>query len=81
MILSAHAESIILLAGGAESMMLSACAESMILSALPAESMILSACAESMILSVPLAAVGKGGGSLFLYGVVVKKLVCVFSQF
>jgi hypothetical protein len=38
-----HAESIILSAGGAESMMLSACAESIILSALPAESMILSA--------------------------------------
>jgi hypothetical protein len=23
----------------------------------------------------------KGGGSLFLYGVVVKKIVCAFSQF
>jgi hypothetical protein len=34
--------------------------------------------------SAAAAAVGKddkGGGSLFLYGVVVKKLVCVFSQF
>jgi hypothetical protein len=23
----------------------------------------------------------KGGGSLFLYGVVVKKIACAFSQF
>jgi hypothetical protein len=38
-----HAESIILLAGSAESMILSAHAESIILLALPAESMILSA--------------------------------------
>jgi hypothetical protein len=37
-----HAESIILSAGGTESMVLSAHAESIILSALPAESMILS---------------------------------------
>ncbi len=44
------AESIILSAGGAESMILSACAESMILSAPRAESMILSARAESIIL-------------------------------
>jgi hypothetical protein len=39
---SPHAESIILSAGGAESMMLSVRAESIILSAPPAESMILS---------------------------------------
>jgi hypothetical protein len=37
-----HAESIILTAGGTESMILSACVESIILSAPPAESMILS---------------------------------------
>jgi hypothetical protein len=39
-----HAESIILSAGGAESMLLSSCAESIILSVLPTESMILSQC-------------------------------------
>ncbi len=50
-IVSAHAESIILSLGGAESMMLSERAESMILSA-RAESIILSAgCAENMMLS------------------------------
>ncbi len=43
MILSAHAESIILSAGGAESMILSMCAESIILSVSPAESVMLSA--------------------------------------
>ncbi len=46
-----HAESIILSAGGAESIILSACAESIILSAGGAESMILSVRAESIILS------------------------------
>jgi hypothetical protein len=46
-----HAESIILSAGGAESMILSARAESIILSVLPAESMILSQCCRHM--SVP----------------------------
>jgi hypothetical protein len=39
---SSGAESIILSAGGAKTMMLSACAESIILSALPAESLMLS---------------------------------------
>jgi hypothetical protein len=52
-----YVESIILSAGGAESMILSERAESIILSALPAESMILSAIlsrrAESIILSAP----------------------------
>ncbi len=48
-----RAESIILSAGGGESMILSACAESIILSAGGAERMILSMCAESIILSAP----------------------------
>ncbi len=49
------AESIILSAVGAESMMLSARVESIILSAPPAESMMLLACDESIFLSAPLA--------------------------
>ncbi len=48
-----HAESIILSAGGAESMMLSTCAENVILSDQPTEGMILSGHPESIILSVP----------------------------
>ncbi len=42
MLLSAHAESIIISAGAAVSMMFSACAKGVILSALPTESMMLS---------------------------------------
>jgi hypothetical protein len=54
MILSARAESIILSAGGTDSMILSMHAESVILSAPPAKSMVLSAPpGESVTLSVP----------------------------